>query len=413
MDAIHPCCAGLDVHKDGVAACVRRADAKGKARRQTRTFATTTGQSLELADWLAGEGVTHAAMASAGAHWKPIRNILAGHFQILPVNARHVKQAPGRKTDVKDAEWVAQPLQHGLLRGSFVPVTPRRELRELTRQRRQLIQAKASVANRIRKVLEDADIRPGSVAADVPGVSGRDMPRALVAGREGPEELAEPARRRLRAKVPQSRLALHGRVTGRHRFLPRLLLEEVERHEAWIARLSARIGEVLPAPFAEAAGRPATIPGIDERAAENILAEIGVDMSRFPGAGHPASWTGMCSGNHESAGKRRSGRTTKGNRRLRGALVRVAWAASHTKATHLSAQYRRLAGRRGRKRALAAPGHTILVIIYQVLRDQTTYREPGPDYFDRLDTARLTRTPVRRLERLGHKVTLQPQEPAA
>jgi transposase len=413
MDLLYPCCAGLDVHKETVVACVRRANAAGKAQRQTRTFGAMTAQLLELADWLAEQGVTHVAMESTGVYWKPIWNLLEGQFQILLVNAQHVKQVPGRKTDVKDAEWIAQLLQHGLLRGSFVPATPQRELRELTRQRRQLIQAKAAVANRIQKVLEDANIKLASVATDVLGVSGRDMLRALIAGREDPKGLAELARGKLRPKIPELRLALHGRVTEHHRFLLRLLLEEVEQHEAWVARLTERIGEVLPAPFAEAVQRLATIPGIDERAAENILAEVGADMAPFPGADRLASWAGMCSGNRESAGKRKSGRTTKGNRWLRATLVQVAWAASHTKGTYLAAQYRRLAGRRGKKRALVALGHTILVIIYHVLKDRTTYRELGSDYFDRLDAERLTRTLVRRLERLGHKVTLQPQEPAA
>jgi transposase len=413
MDILYPVCAGLDVHKDTVVACVRRLSAKGKAQQQTRTFGTVTSQLLELADWLGAEGVTHLAMESTGVYWKPIWNLLEGLFQILLVNAQHIKQVPGRKTDVKDAEWIAQLLQHGLLRGSFVPATPQRELRELTRQRRQLIQAKATVANRIQKVLEDANIKLASVATDVLGVSGRDMLRALVAGQDDPEALADLARRRLRAKIPQLQLALNGRVTAHHRFLLKLLLEEVEQHEAWIGRLSARIAGVLPAPFAEAVQRLATIPGIDERAAENILAETGTDMGQFPSPGHLASWTGMCSGNRESAGKRQSGRTTKGNRWLRATLVQVAWAASHTRNTYLAAQYRRLAGRRGKKRALVALGHTILVIIYHLLSNQTTYRELGADYFERLDSERLTRTLIRRLERLGHKVVLQPQEPAA
>jgi transposase len=413
MDTLYASCAGLDVHKDTVVACVRRRDAKGKLRQETRTFGTMTDQLLELGDWLAEQEVTHVAMESTGVYWKPIWNLLEGQFQIVLVNAQHIKQVPGRKTDVKDAEWIAQLLQHGLLRGSFVPATPQRELRELTRQRRQLIHAKAAVANRIQKVLEDANIKLGSVATDVLGVSGRDMLRALIAGEDDPQVLAELARRKLRAKIPQLRLALHGRVTAHHRFLLGLLLEEVEQHETWITRVSARIGEALPAPFAEAVQRLATIPGIDERAAENILAEIGTDMNQFPSDGHLASWTGICAGNHESAGKRHSGRTTKGNRWLRATLVQVAWAASHTKHTYLAAQYRRLAGRRGKKRALVALAHTILVIIYHMLRDGTTYHDLGPDYFDRLDTERLTRTLVRRLERLGHKVTLQPQETAA
>jgi transposase len=413
MDLLYTSCAGLDVHKETVVACVRRLDSKGKVQQQTRTFGTMTSQLLELADWLAEHEVTHVAMESTGVYWKPIWNLLEGLFEILLVNAQHIKQVPGRKTDVKDAEWIAQLLQHGLLRGSFVPATPQRELRELTRQRRQLIQAKASVANRIQKVLEDANIKLGSVASDVLGVSGRDMLRAIIAGEDDPQVLAEMARRKLRAKIPQLQLALRGRVTEHHRFLLKLLLEEVEQHEAWVARLSERITQVLPAPFADAVQRLATIPGIDERAAENILAETGTDMNQFPSDGHLASWTGICAGNRESAGKRQSGRTTKGNRWLRATLVQVAWAASHTKDTYLAAQYQRLAGRRGKKRALVALAHTLLVIIYHVLKDGTTYQELGPDYFDRLDTERLTRTLVRRLERLGHKVVLQPQEPAA
>ena len=413
MEIVYTSCAGLDVHQASVVACVRRQAGNGKVQSQTRTFATTTGAVLELADWLGEQGVTHVAMESTGVYWKPIWNLLEGLFEMLLVNAQHIKQVPGRKTDVKDAEWIAQLLQHGLLRGSFVPPTPQRQLRELTRQRRQLIQTRASVANRIQKVLEDANIKLASVATDVLGVSGRAMLEAIAAGQEDPEQLAEMARRRLRAKIPQLRLALAGRVTDHHRFLLRLLLDELTQLEALIGRLTARITEVLPAPFAEAVQRLSTIPGIDRQAAENIVAEIGVDMRQFPQPAQLASWTGMCPGNNQSAGKRRSGKTTKGNRWLRATLVQVAWAASHTKHTYLSAHYRRLASRRGRKRALVALAHTILVIVHTMLRNGTTYQDLGADYFDRLDQARLTRTLVRRLERLGHKVTLQPQETAA
>src|SRR5260370_26625161 len=412
METLCPCCAGLDVHKQTVVACVRRLDAKGKVRQQTRTFGTMTSHLLELGDWLAEQGVTQVA-ESTGVYWKPIWNLLEGQFQVLLVNARHIKQVPGRKTDVKDSEWIAQLLQCGLLRGSFVPETPQRELRELTRQRRQLVHSKASVANRIQKVLEDANIKLGSVASDVLGVSGRDMLRALIAGEDDPPKLAELARRKLRAKIPALRLALRGRVTAHHRFLLGLLLDELTHLEGLIERLTARISEVLPSPFAEAIARLTTIPGIEVRAAENIVAEIGVDMDVFPTDGHLASWAGMCSGQRESAGKRQSGRTRKGNQWLRTTLVQVAWAASHTKHTYLSAQYRRLAGRRGKKRALVAVGHTILVMIYHLLREGTTYAELGADYFDHLDTDRLTRTLVRRLERLGHEVVLRPKEPAA
>jgi len=413
MDIVNACCAGLDVHKETVVVTVRRRQENGKVQQQTRTFGTMTEQLLELGDWLADKGVTHLAMESTGVYWKPIWNLLEDRFQILLVNAQHIKHVPGRKTDVKDSEWIAQLLQCGLLRGSFVPPTPQRELRELTRQRRQLVHSKASVANRIQKVLEDANIKLGSVATDVLGVSGRDMLRALVAGERDASKLAELARRRLRAKIPALRLALQGRVTEHHRFLLKLLLDELTHLEGLIERLTARITEVLPSPFAQALELLATIPGIDVRAAENIVAEVGVDMAVFPTAGHLSSWAGMCSGQRESAGKRQSGRTRKGNQWLRTTLVQVAWAASHTKNTYLSSQYRHLAGRRGKKRALLAVGHTILVIVYHLLRDQKKYQDLGADYLDRLDTNRLTRQLVRRLERLGHDVVLKPKESAA
>lgn len=413
MDIVYACRAGLDVHKETVVATVRRRLENGKVQQCTRTYGTMTEQLLELADWLEAEGVTHAAMESTGVYWKPIWNLLEDRFQILLVNAQHVKHVPGRKTDVKDSEWIAQLLQCGLLRGSFVPATPQRELRELTRQRRQLVHSKAAVANRIQKVLEDANVKLGSVATDVLGVSGRDMLRALVAGETDPHKLADLARGKLRAKIPALRLALRGRVTPHHRFLLGLLLDELTHLESLIDRLTARITEVLPVPFAEAITRLATIPGIDVRAAENIVAEIGVDLEAFPTAGHLASWAGMCSGQRESAGKRQSSRTRKGNHWLRTTLVQGAWAASRTKATYLSAQYRRLAGRRGRKRALVAVGHTMLVLTYHLLKRGTDYQELGADYLDRLDTNRLTRTLVRRLERLGHEVVLKPKEPAA
>lgn len=408
MDIVYEKCAGLDVHKETVVACVRRLDGKGKAQQETRTFSTMTSRLLEMGDWLEEQGVTHLAMESTGVYWKPIWNLLEDRFKIVLVNAQHIKQVPGRKTDVKDAEWIAQLLQHGLLRSSFVPATPQRQLRELTRQRKQLIQAKSSVANRIQKVLEDANIKLGSVASDVLGVSGRCMLEAIIAGEDNAAVLAELARRRLREKIPQLRLALQGRVTEHHRFLLRLLLDELQHMEALIERLNVRITEVLPSPFVEAVQRLTTIPGIDVRAAENILAEIGTNMAQFPNDMHLASWAGICSGNRESAGKRQSGKTPKGNHWLRVMLVQVAWAASHTKNTYLAAQYHRLAGRRGKKRALIAVAHTILTIIYHLLKNGTTYRELGPDYFDQLGSERLTRSLVKRLEKLGHKVILEP-----
>ena len=413
MDILYACCTGLDIHKKTVTACVRCVDVKGKVRQQTRTFGTMTSDLLALADWLTAEGVSHVAMESTGVYGKPIWNLLEGLFEMMLVNAQHIKQVPGRKTDVKDAAWIAQLLQHGLLRGSFVPETPQRELRELTRQRRQLIQTKASVANRIQKVLEDANIKLASVATNVLGASGRAMLEALIAGQTDAGALAELAQRKLRAKIPELRLALHGRVTEHHRFLLRLLLDEWKGLEELIERLSTRIAEVLPAPFVEAIQRLATIPGIDVVAAQNIIAEIGVRMEQFPSAGHLASWTGMSPGNRESAGKRQSGRTTKGNRWLRTTLVQVAWAATHTKGTYVSALYRRLAGRRGKKRALVAVAHSTLVSIYHVLAKQTVYSELGPSYLDQLQQKRLTQRLVRRLQQLGHEVTLKPKEVAA
>jgi transposase len=408
MDILYSTCAGLDVHKDTVVACVRHVAAKGKVQQETRTFGTMTSQLLELADWLAEYEVTHVAMESTGVYWKPIWNLLEDQVQILLVNAQHIKQVPGRKTDVKDSEWIAELLQHGLLRGSFVPPAPQRELRELTRQRMQLMHQKASVANRIQKILEDANIKLASVATDVLGMSGRDMLQAIIAGQENPEVLANLARRKLRAKIPALRSALQGRVTEHHRFMLKLLLDQVTQLEALIERLNERITATLPASMQEALPRLVEVPGIAARATENILAEIGTNMEQFPTAGHLSSWVGMCPGNNESAGKRKSGRTTKGNQWLRATLVQVAWAASHTKDTYLAAQYRRLAGRRGKKRALVAVAHSILVIIYHLLKKPgTSYRDLGPGYLDQLQSKQLTSHLVRRLERLGYKVSLE------
>jgi transposase len=412
METIYRCCAGLDVHKATVVACVRRVEPEGRVRELIRTFGTMTGELLTLSDWLAEQGVTHVAMESTGVFWKPIFNLLEDRFEVLLVNPQHIKQVPGRKTDVKDCQWIAQLLQHGLLRGSFVPPKPIRELRDLTRQRSQLVAEKAAVANRIQKVLEDANIKLSSVATDVLGASGRAMIRALIAGQEDPDELAELARRRLRRKLPALRTALRGQVTEHHRFMLRMLMSHLEGLEGLIAGFGARIEAVMP-PFAEAVERLTTIPGVDQRAAESLIAEIGTDMGRFPTADHLASWAGMSPGNDQSAGKRRSGRTTKGDRWLRQTLTQVAWAASHTKATYLSAQYHHLAARRGKKRAIVALGHTLLTIAYHVLKHQTTYVELGADFLDRLDPDRLTRQLVKRLEKLGHRVTLEPRDNAA
>lgn len=411
MEVLYRCCAGLDVHKDTVVACVRRLDAQGQAHEEVRTFGTMTGTLLSLADWLVNEGVTHVAMESTGVYWKPVYHVLEGQFELVLVNAQHIKQVPGRKTDVKDCAWIAQLLQHGLLKGSLVPPPFQRELRDLTRQRTQMVREQARVAQRIQKVLEDANIKLASVATDVMGASGRAMLRGLIAGTSDPQELAKMAKGRLQAKKESLQQALVGRVTDHHRFMLRLHLKHYEELEVLIGEFSERIGGQL-APFAQEMELLKTIPGIADRTAEVLLAEIGPDLTPFPSADHLASWAGVCPGNNESAGKRRSGRTRRGNQWLRSALIQVAWAASRTKETYLSAYFRRLKGRRGAKRAAVAVSHTILVIIYHVLTRKQAYQDLGPDYLDRLGADRLTHQLVKRLERLGHKVTLQPQQAA-
>jgi transposase len=376
MEIVHSSCAGLDVHKKSITACVRRV-VGGELIQETRTFGTMTAELLALGDWLDALGVVQVAMESTGVYWKPVFHLLEGRFEVLLVNAQHIKRVPGRKTDVKDAEWIAQLLAHGLLTPSFVPPPPIRELRDLTRQRTQLTRGRATVANRIHKVLEDANIKLASVASDPLGVSGRAMLRAMIAGQEDPGVLAELARRRLRGKIPQLKLALHGRVTDHHRFLLGMLMDQVDQLEAMIERFDRRIGEAM-APFAEAAARLRTIPGIGASSAEGIVAEIGADMSRFPTPGQLASWAGLCPGNHESAGKRRGGKTTKGSQWLRTTLIQVAWAASRTKGTIFQAVYGRWAKRMGKKKALVAVGHKILVLIHRLLKSGTEYQERAP-----------------------------------
>ncbi len=374
MDIVHSSCAGLDVHKKSVVACVVRV-VDGELLQETRSFGTMTSELLSLADWLAEREVGPVAMESTGVYWKPIFNILEDRFAVMVVNARHIKRVPGRKTDVKDAEWIAQLLQHGLLSPSFIPPPPIRELRDLTRQRTQLVRQRATVANRVQKVLEDADIKLASVASDVLGASGQEMIRALIGGEDDPIELADLAKQKLREKIPALQQALLGRVTDHHRFMLRSLMDQVRHLDQQIKRFDARI-EKRAGVFQEAATRLQTIPGVGAASAEVIVAEIGVDMNRFPTSGQLASWAGMCPGNDESAGKRRSGRTTKGNQWLRTTLVQVAWAATHAKATGFRMMYSRWAKRMGKKKALIALGHKILVLIHKLLAAGTDYREP-------------------------------------
>ena len=406
MEPIYTCCCGLDVHRRSVAACVRRLEAGGRLYQETRTFGTMTRDILELADWLAAEGVTHVAMEATGVYWKPIYNLLEDRFTLLLVNARHVKHVPGRKTDVQDCQWLAQLLQAGLLRGSFIPARPQREFRELTRHRSQLVAEKSRVANRVQQVLEDANIKLGTVATDILGASGRDMLQALIAGEQDPEKLADLARRQLRNKIPELRRALEGKVTDHHRFLVGQLLAHVEHLEGQIEALSRRIEEVSR-PFASANKAVSSLPGFEQRSAQNVLAEIGADMKPFPTAAHLASWAGVCPGNNESAGKRKSGRTTHGNRWLRTALVQSAWAATRKKDSYFQAQYRRLAARRGKKRAIFAVAHSLLTVIYHMLKTGSTYKDLGGDYFDKLNSKRLLPHLVKRIKDLGYQVTIQ------
>jgi transposase len=409
MDTLYPHCAGLDVHKDSVVACVRHAGAGrgGAPREAVRMFGTTTSELLALGDWLAAEGVTHAAMESTGVYWKPVWNLLEGRLALMLVNAHHVKQVPGRKTDVKDCQWIAQLLQHGLLKPSFVPGRPQRELRDLTRQRAQLVADRARVSNRIQKVLEDANVKLGSVASDVLGASGRDMLRALIGGETDPAAMAELARFRMRRKIPQLREALAGKVTEHHRFMLRQLLDQVEYLERQVAAFDRRVEEVMSPLEKEAARRLDQIPGVEARSAQVIVAEVGTDMARFPSDAHLASWAGLCPGNNESAGKRRTGKTGRGSRWLRATLCQCALAAGRTKGSYYSAQYRRIAARRGRKRAAIAVAHSQLVTIYHLLGG-ADYHDLGAEHFDRLRPERLKHNLVSRLQNMGYKVTLEP-----
>jgi transposase len=412
MEPLYSSCCGLDVHSKTVQACVRRLVKSKQISQETRTFGTMTRDILAMADWLVTESVTHVAMESTGVYWKPIYNLLEGRFTLLVVNAKHVKHVPGRKTDVQDCQWLAQLLQCGLLKSSFIPDRPQREMRDLTRHRAQLVANRTSLANRIHKVLEEANIKLGAVASDILGPSGRDMLRALISGDQDSSQMAELARRQLRVKIPELRLALEGHVTDHHRFLLMELMHHLEYLEAQIERFSQRIEEVS-GPFQEAIAAVASLPGFNQRAAQNVVAEIGCTMGQFPSADHLASWSGVCPGNNESGGKRKSGKTTKGSRWLRLALSQAAWAASRKKDSYFQAQFRRLAGRRGKKRALISVARSLLVVIYHLLKKRTTFKDLGRDYFDKLNSRRLVPYLVKRIENLGYDVSIVPCQAAA
>ncbi len=409
MEVVYERCAGLDVHKKSVTAC-RIIPAAGRGwQKEKRRFGTMTDELLALADWLRAGRVQAVAMESTGVYWKPVFNILESEFEVILVNARHIKYVPGRKSDISDAQWIGELLQHGLLKASYIPEQPQRDLRDLIRYRTALIQERVREINRVQKVLEDANIKLASVASDVMGVSSRQMLAAIIAGKDDPQALADLAIGRLRAKIPELERALQGQVRDSHRMLLQLHLEHIDDLSSKIARLNEEIDQQMrPFDEAEQLRRLDEIPGVGRDVAQVILAELGNDMSRFPSAAHAASWAGLAPGKNESAGKNRSSKITAGNKHLKSALVQAAHAVSHTKDNYLAAQFRRLAARRGKKRAAVAVAHSILVIAYHMLRDGTDYHDLGGDYFDKRNKAQLQHHLVKRLEGLGFQVAVQP-----
>jgi len=412
MEVLYVCCCGIDVHAKMLVACLLK-----PGKKEVRTFSTMTEDLLRLLDWLTQEGCTHVAIESTGVYWRRVFNILEGGMEVMLTNARDAKGDKARKTDVIDAEWLADLLRHGLLKPSFIPPLPIRELRELTRYRESLVREQTALANRIQKLIESANIKLGQVASDALGVSGKLRLRALAAGETDAEKMSHLARRALKRKQPQLQQALEGRVTPAQRWILGQLLDQYDQVEAALQSVAERIRQEVDSsadPFVpEAIKLLDTIPGVGETVTQIIVAEIGVDMDRFPTDHHLASWAGMCPGNNESAGKRKSGKTTKGSRYLRAALVQAAWAASHQQGTYLAAQYKRLVKRMGKKKALVAVGHSMLVMVYHVLQNRTRYQELGGDYFDRRNVAKQRKRLIRQLESLGVKVTVEEIQQAA
>jgi transposase len=411
MYVIYPRCAAGDVHKKTVVVTVLLTEPDGTVKKLTRTFSTMTADLLALDEWLRSLEIVHVALESTGVFWHPVYNLLEEGRSIVLVNPQHMKAVPGRKTDVKDSEWLADLLRHGLLKASFIPPKPIRELRELTRYRKTLVQERTQEVNRLQKVLEGANIKLAAVATDIMGKSGRDMLDALTGGEQDAEALAQLARGRLRAKLPELRQALTGRVQPHHRFLLERILAHIDFLEESLERIQQEIEQHLR-PFEEAMTLAQSVIGIQETAAAAILGEIGTDMTRFPSDKHLSSWAGLCPGNKQSGGKRLSGATTQGNPYLKAVLAEVVWAISHTKDNYLSSQYHRIARRRGKQKAVVAVSHSVLVILYHVLREKKPYQDLGGDYFAKLDTSRQERHHLRQLEQLGYTVTLTPKEAA-
>jgi transposase len=406
MQVVHERCAGLDVHKQSIAACAIWFE-EGQRKQDIRIFGTVTTGLLALADWLQQYRITHVAMEATGVYWRPVWTILENQFQLLLVNPHHVKALPGRKTDVKDCEWLADLLQHGLVRSSFVPSTELQDLRDLTRYRIELTQAQNRVANRIQKVLEQANIKLSSVASDTLGVSGQQMIEAIIGGEQNPQRLADLARKRLRQRIPELQEALTGRVRPHHRFMLKEHFSEWKALNERIQRVEEEIeNQILPFEFAVTLWQ--SIPGINRVTAWSLVAEIGVDMNKFPTAQHLASWAGICPGHNESAGKRMSGKMRDGNRWLRRALCQAAWAASRKKGCSLAVQFKRIAARRGAKRALMAVAHSLLIIVHKTMSTGLPYRELATTYPEQIHKERLQRYWVHKLESLGLQVTVQP-----
>ncbi len=406
MQVVYTHCAGLDVHKKTVVACVLTPESQAAHHTQTRTFGTMTADLLALSDWLQSFNITQVAMESTGEYWKPIFNILEGTFEVLLVNAQHVKAVPGRKTDVNDAEWLADLLQHGLLRASFIPPAEQRDLRDLTRHRSNFVRERTNLINRLQKTLEGANIKLASVASNVMGVSGRAILAALLEGQSDPATMAELAQGRLRTKREALAKALEGRVKPHHRFVLTELLYQIDSVEETLARFDEEIAKYC-APFEEAVVLLDTIPGVGRETAELLVSEIGSDMSRFPSAHHLAAWAGVAPGNRESAGKRYATKKRQGNRALCAGLVQAAQAAARSKGNYLSAQFHRLASRRGKKKAVIAVAHSILVIAYHMLKRKRPYEDLGAEYFDQQNPEATAKRLQQRLEKLGYQVTLQ------